>query len=701
MFFSDDLLTSKKGSFGIIWLMATLGPRNNKITRKQLAAVDLAKTCDLIAMPPEPMALRLSGALLVGVARVYHQNYDIFHSDVSAFHATLRRSTAVDLNAISTGAGELGGIDLPGGGTSRHDHITLGGVDFDWGAGFFGPDFRDIDWENPLNAGRKRRASSVLSSQATPTPLSQNRSHLGQEDDELNIGSIEDDDELQLGRDIKRKKFSASPALGANIIAHSIERAGHLPSDPSASGLYGLSVPFGEEVDLGLNLDYDEPVGVNDSFSGPSGRQLDLSHDMGDVFGVADDAPMMVFDDDDYPAFPLQETSHPNAAGIAQRPGSCEGSLEDIEEVLEPPKKTKSARKAVFDNEVELDRDGDQKARQEYAQSMNQERTLLQTKDAEKALILQANDLVNSAGGLKFFNTDMAAFISTSFQVEKFKWEVDLAVRRQRQQGIADLQIEDEEGDIQNQRSNGQDVFGPLDGGHAAMTFPEENYLPMVFDEYEPERQGSEALDIEYARHMSVQSQGLPWEAYLTPGFDDAGDTSFSPGSLRLSIMTPQEQRLRLNDRSNPTIGHHQQRVRSSSLISDRPDNDPLLLTAGKDVSLDSNISYVLQVNDDLNTFTSPLSHAARIPILPKAFSPAMLATLEKQCRKFFIYIEKQMVKMHTDQLEFADIVPSKSSRRVAAIAFYDCLTLTTKEILNVNQPQPWGHVHIKFSVSA
>jgi len=70
--------------------------------------VDLARTCELIAEPPEPMALRLSGCLLVGVARyvetsfsqldsplftvsllgiidqlfcrVYNQNYEIFYS---------------------------------------------------------------------------------------------------------------------------------------------------------------------------------------------------------------------------------------------------------------------------------------------------------------------------------------------------------------------------------------------------------------------------------------------------------------------------------------------------------------------------------------------------------------------------------------------------------------------------------------------
>ena len=50
-------------------LAATLGPRTKRITRKDLNTVDLSKTCELIAEPPEPMALRLSGCLLVGVAR--------------------------------------------------------------------------------------------------------------------------------------------------------------------------------------------------------------------------------------------------------------------------------------------------------------------------------------------------------------------------------------------------------------------------------------------------------------------------------------------------------------------------------------------------------------------------------------------------------------------------------------------------------
>ena len=50
-------------------LAATLGTRSKRLTKKDLTAIDLSKTCEMIATPPEPMALRLSGCLLVGVAR--------------------------------------------------------------------------------------------------------------------------------------------------------------------------------------------------------------------------------------------------------------------------------------------------------------------------------------------------------------------------------------------------------------------------------------------------------------------------------------------------------------------------------------------------------------------------------------------------------------------------------------------------------
>lgn len=49
--------------------MATLGPKNKRITRKAITNLEIPHTCELIGQPAEPMALRLSGHLLVGVTR--------------------------------------------------------------------------------------------------------------------------------------------------------------------------------------------------------------------------------------------------------------------------------------------------------------------------------------------------------------------------------------------------------------------------------------------------------------------------------------------------------------------------------------------------------------------------------------------------------------------------------------------------------
>lgn len=64
-------------------LAATLGPRTKRISRRELVTVDLARTCELIAEPPEPMALRLSGCLLVGVARYVETSFSQLDSPCS------------------------------------------------------------------------------------------------------------------------------------------------------------------------------------------------------------------------------------------------------------------------------------------------------------------------------------------------------------------------------------------------------------------------------------------------------------------------------------------------------------------------------------------------------------------------------------------------------------------------------------------
>ncbi|KAE8539288.1 hypothetical protein D1P53_004386 [Cryptococcus gattii VGV] len=701
--------------------MATLGPRNKKITRKQLAAVDLARTCDLIAQPPEPMALRLSGALLVGVARVYNQSFDMFYSDVNAFHSNLRRSIATDFSPANGGTASGMALELPGEGRSRPEQITLGGMEFDWEADWT-KIFGYIDWNNPLGPTRKRRASSVISS-SQMTPMS-GRQH----DDDGRHGEDDSEDEgyeSEVGRQAKRKKFSASPATTT------LHRTPLHPHAPSNSLYTDPDLNFNEEVDLGLNLDFEVPAGANDSFSGRSGREFDLplaqpdDYDIGldfEGFGEArpdedaDMGPPVIYDDEPGPQYAPYQVQN------QERSLNRQSSIETVEQGLESRKKREKKLKTVtFDKALEIDEEQERHARKSYAERMEKEKRDTELKEVEKEIAKKVGRMIDGAGGLQFFNLEMDDWFSHLTHVPKFKWEQDLARSKNGKKSAhgtepMDINVQ-EPGDnrpdfydnlppLAEPDDYVYDVFGNIDLGQ------HDDYGPIQYDEYDiPVRdrnvgRGSEALDLEYARRESVQSGNLPWEAGTTgdytPGFPDMADTSFTPGSLKLSIMTPQEVR-----RSGSLGGRFNQRrrIRSSSLMSDRPDDDPLMLAPESGSDLD-----VLPDELDLENIVSSETQEARLADLPEAFRPEMLATLEKQCRDFFIYVERRMISLDRQEIEFNELVPEQTSKHIAAVAFYDVLlsdvihtysdtALATKKILSVDQPEPWEDINIRFAV--
>uniref|UniRef100_A0A0E0L651 Rad21/Rec8-like protein N-terminal domain-containing protein n=1 Tax=Oryza punctata TaxID=4537 RepID=A0A0E0L651_ORYPU len=73
MFYSH-LLLARKTPLGQIWMAATL---HSKINRKGLDKLDIIKICEEILNPSVPMALRLSGILMGGVAIVYQRKVAI------------------------------------------------------------------------------------------------------------------------------------------------------------------------------------------------------------------------------------------------------------------------------------------------------------------------------------------------------------------------------------------------------------------------------------------------------------------------------------------------------------------------------------------------------------------------------------------------------------------------------------------------
>ncbi|KAJ4368955.1 R8 protein [Neocucurbitaria cava] len=92
MFYSHEILTSRKYGVATIWLVATLGSKSTlkRINRKQILDVDVAKTCQTIMDPVAPMALRLQGNLLYGVSRVYLQQCGYVLSDAQMARNTMQ-----------------------------------------------------------------------------------------------------------------------------------------------------------------------------------------------------------------------------------------------------------------------------------------------------------------------------------------------------------------------------------------------------------------------------------------------------------------------------------------------------------------------------------------------------------------------------------------------------------------------------------
>ncbi|KAF9947309.1 hypothetical protein BGZ70_002749 [Mortierella alpina] len=97
MFYSKEILTRKDSNLGLIWLAATMGARSglSKLSKKEVNGVNIIRTCRDISQPAEPFALRFSSNLMVGVTRVYSQQYSFYFADVSSTWIRLKRDLAI------------------------------------------------------------------------------------------------------------------------------------------------------------------------------------------------------------------------------------------------------------------------------------------------------------------------------------------------------------------------------------------------------------------------------------------------------------------------------------------------------------------------------------------------------------------------------------------------------------------------------
>ncbi|KAF9076275.1 Rec8 like protein-domain-containing protein [Rhodocollybia butyracea] len=109
MFFSPELFARRDSGIGLLWLASTLSSKASykKISKRTALTADISQLCELITQPKEPLALRLSSNLMIGVARVYKIKQDIFMTDVNSCVSSLKKVVQDVQNAATKDAHQM------------------------------------------------------------------------------------------------------------------------------------------------------------------------------------------------------------------------------------------------------------------------------------------------------------------------------------------------------------------------------------------------------------------------------------------------------------------------------------------------------------------------------------------------------------------------------------------------------------------
>ncbi|KAG8629675.1 hypothetical protein KVT40_003540 [Elsinoe batatas] len=104
MFYSHEILTSRKYGVATVWLVATLGASEarRKLNKAEIQKVDVPKACETITNPETPLALRLQSNLLFGVSKVYSQQCIFVLNDAEHVRAQVRSALGVIRAATTT-----------------------------------------------------------------------------------------------------------------------------------------------------------------------------------------------------------------------------------------------------------------------------------------------------------------------------------------------------------------------------------------------------------------------------------------------------------------------------------------------------------------------------------------------------------------------------------------------------------------------
>ncbi|THH34077.1 hypothetical protein EUX98_g105 [Antrodiella citrinella] len=656
MFFTPELLSRRDSGFGLLWLAATLGSKSSfkKLPRRSVTSADIVQLCNLIADPPEPLALRLSSNLMIGAASA---NQRI-------------RPDAVTVRADPSAAFAI-----------EFEHLF---PEWDKTSPDEGDDQSDDEYDPTSKKTRKKKDKETPLSHIGPArgdlhtlkenydyllsqtfDVSFNESGLGVAGASSSQAGFGFDDDFLVGVD-------AGPDIGDELARELGDGWGVFPEDRAPSMGVGANVRDVDMIDTASGLQLPQNAGFDEDFV------------MADVHMEPDLAGPPALEQGH-----IANVGSPRESG-PEIPEDGQDNGLGTQDEQRKPKKPKRVR-LLLDSRTELTNEELQRARALYMEEQAKIRRELDEKRAEKDGEVLLQEMISGVP------SGLHAPVLIDFWLENFKVQVQARSgqlvldtegeppkKRRRVEHVDPVAFDE-------QNLQGADGMIQFDGGlHQVEDYNAHYHNDMQADAESKLRSSEEPgqarqmsrppsvpgshLDL-YNRSADVvgsqRSAVFPW--------DNAGGISSSAAGAPFEMVA--------SDKFSVSVGRGR---KSSSLGSRRGSsmlpvpNSPAGLNFGDQ-----------QMDGDGFEFNVPEGNQ---PGVDTQQSDLNMLTLERHSFDFLEYCKMQLNAFPTESnsVGFDDIVPLETSTpHVAAAAFYHCLVLATKDAVRLEQDESFAPVRI------
>ncbi|KAL5353385.1 R8 protein [Pseudogymnoascus australis] len=681
MFYSHEILTSRKYGVATVWLVGTLGPTSTalKVKRKQILGVDVRKACETIIQPEAPMALRLQSSLLYGVSRVYNQQCGYVLHDAQTAQNNLRAL----LKAVKDNA-----IDLDTGAARPDQLMLMDDPAFEPGLAL--PSLSPLDFsmlEEGLKDSQYSMLSSLKSFNASGISNSSQASLVGLQippSDSDITGQFQLSGRFQLGSSAQKTPSGANPFDG--------DEPGLLDDLDFEFDADGAMVEVdAEELARRRMGVYPARAGRAESDSAASGR-VRRDHEealIGREDRLDDDGDFIMQMDDDMNILPDAE-AFPQHQGAKPR-GDNESSIEESSVSAEVPLKKKRQRKAVkviSEAAVRLDIRNSELSEWQtnYVQNMAKEKHAKLMRVINKYAVTNASIFVwgNGIGGIG----------KTIRSSGNFPHPLDIFRGDKLKELVTGIAISPDKG-----KKRARSAFGENDeeADRNVRARPElelqlpravedDAFMPNFGDEMMPYEDDSTGIEVgreAFTPLADHHSSAMPWNVSASVNSFRQRSSSVVPGQGRHSSVVPSRPGSRYPSAS-PLLGR-------GRLLSDNELEFPAR-GAGSTSGLEDGEFEALGPSAAVDTQTAQSSQW-------------VADALETESLNFLEFVKASHVEAE-DDLESWDsqdaddgpkekwvgfetlFPPQESHRIVAAQAFHHVLSLATKSLLKVTQEE-------------